>query len=150
MIKNLTVSSANSYKINKKNIHKIVSLLKNELNFTIFALEINFVDNEFILDLNKEYLDHHYYTDIITFNYSGDNVNLDGELFISVDEAKINSKRYDCTLEQELLRLVIHGILHIVGYDDMNAEDKAEMKEIENRLVKKYKYILEESNLIKS
>ncbi|MBI9072159.1 MAG: rRNA maturation RNase YbeY [Melioribacteraceae bacterium] len=136
MIKDLIVSSDNKFRIDKKNIHSIVAFLKNELNFTIFALEINFISNDEILRINKEFLDHHYYTDIITFNYSGENENLEGELFISYDEALENSKKYKCSFNDEIVRLVIHGILHLLGFDDVKEEDKKNMKKQENKFLK--------------
>ena len=136
MIKNLTVNNSRKLKINKKGIHDIISLLKNELKFSIFSLQINIVYSDYILEINKKYLGHNYSTDIITFNYSGKNDNLDGEIFISIDEAFSNSKNYEVTLDNELARLVTHGILHLLGYDDLKPRDKKKMKKEENRLVK--------------
>ncbi len=136
MVKNLTVSSE-KVKVNKSDVHKIVIFLKKELKFTIFALEINFVSNQFLLEINKKYLEHDYYTDIITFNYTGDTKILDGEIFISYEEALKNSKKFNCSFTDELRRLIIHGILHLIGYDDMQESDRKIMKKMENEFVEK-------------
>lgn len=117
------------------------SLIK-ELDFIIESLPINFISSDQIIDINKEYLNHNYSTDIITFNYSGSNKKLDGEIFISVDDAKKNAREFDNSIKEELLRLVIHGILHLLGYDDIKAGDRKKMKELENRLLNTHKITL--------
>lgn len=141
MIKNLSVTSHN-YSINKRKVHNLVSNLKSELGFRIISLTINFIDSETILKINMKYLNHNSSTDIITFNYSGSNSHLDGEIFISVDDADKNSKKYKVPLNEELNRLVIHGMLHLVGYDDNNSKQKKIMKSAENRLTYKNNFAL--------
>lgn len=136
MITNLSVSS--NIKIKKIDVHNLVSKLKKELNFEIDSVSINFISFEEIIMINKTYLNHNYSTDIITFNYSGEYYTLDGEIFISLEDAFANAKKYKASFEDELLRLVIHGFLHLVGYDDKLPEDKKVMKKIENKLVMKY------------
>ena len=135
MIKNLAVNNSEKLKVNKKGIHEIVSLLKKNLKFSVFSLQINIVYSDYLLEINKKYLGHIHNTDIITFNYSGKNDNLDGEIFISIDEALSNSKKYKVTLDNELSRLITHGILHLLGYNDVKPADKRKMKKEENRLV---------------
>ncbi len=143
MVKNLRIfSSYKKYKTNKLLFHKLVSLLTSDLDFIVESLPINFISSDQIITINKEYLNHNYSTDIITFNYSGSNKNLDGEIFISVDDAKINAKVYNNSLKEELARLVIHGILHLIGYDDKKKSDFKKMKELENSLLNKYKITL--------
>jgi probable rRNA maturation factor len=143
VVKNLRIfSSYKKYKTNKLLFHKLVSLLTSDLDFIVESLPINFISSDQIITINKEYLNHNYSTDIITFNYSGSNKNLDGEIFISVDDAKINAKVYNNSLKEELARLVIHGILHLIGYDDKKKSDFKKMKELENSLLNKYKITL--------
>lgn len=142
MIKNLQVLIDKKIKLNKSEIHTLVKQLRDELRFTLIDLPINFVNQETILNINTEYLKHNYTTDIITFNYSGDIENLEGEIFISYLDAVENSKKFKVSIESELARLVIHGILHLVGYDDMNASDKRKMKRLENNLVNKFANIV--------
>ena len=128
--------------VDKRAVHSLVSYLSKELGFIIDSLQINFVSNQQILELNKKYLSHDYSTDIITFEYSRNIKNIDGEIFISVDEALNNSKIYKINLENELRRLVIHGILHLTGYDDKKANDKKIMKRMENRLLSNNNFTL--------
>ena len=132
-MKNLTVSTSKKIKIEKKAIHSLVSKLSKELDFTIQSLNINFIDTDLMIKINTEYLNHKYDTDILTFNYSGDNSNLDGEIFISINEAIKNSVIFDVHLDSEIVRLVIHGILHLLGYDDVKASDRKKMKKEENK-----------------
>ena len=90
-----------------------------ELNFSILSLNINFVSGAEIHRINKEFLNHDFTTDIITFNYTGNKLDFDGEIFISIDDARFNAKKYKVDLQIELARLVIHGILHLMGYNDL-------------------------------
>jgi len=128
--------------IDKKKVHQLVKAITDDLKFNIVNLEINFINSAEIHLLNKKHLNHDYTTDIITFDYSDDFESLDGELFISVDDAKLNAKKYKVTLNEELARLVIHGILHLLGYDDQITTDKIIMKRMENKLLSSYKFIL--------
>ncbi|TSA26975.1 MAG: rRNA maturation RNase YbeY [Ignavibacteriales bacterium] len=136
-MKNLFIYTEKGIKINKRSLHKIVVLLCNELEINVSVLEINFVSSETILGINKKYLNHNYNTDIITFDYSNERNNLDGEIFISIDDALENSKKYHVTLNNEILRLVIHGILHMAGYDDVTLAKRKKMKKVEDVLVQK-------------
>lgn len=138
MVKNLFVTNTTKAKVSKIKIHNLVQKLKSDLNFTIESIQINLISADEIIQINKEYLNHDYSTDIITFNYSGENYTLDGEIFISLDDASYNANKYSVDLLNEILRLVIHGLLHLVGYDDQEIKDKRKMKRIENKLVNKY------------
>ncbi len=138
MIKNLFITNSTKNKLRKSTVHNFISRLKSDLNFEIDSLVINFVTADQIKPINKEYLGHNYSTDIITFNYSGENYTLDGEIFISLDDASLFAKKYNVSLENEILRLIIHGFLHMIGYDDKVEKDKKKMKRLENSLVNKY------------
>jgi len=133
-LKNFSVSTSNKIKVEKRLVHSLVAKLAKELGFTLDSLNINFVDADYLLEINKEYLKHNYHTDIITFNYSGNNDVIEGEIFISITEAIANSLKYDVHLGSEVVRLVVHGILHLVGYDDKESSDKRKMKKEENKL----------------
>ncbi|NNG28020.1 MAG: rRNA maturation RNase YbeY [Ignavibacteriaceae bacterium] len=141
MIKNLQVFSS-SKSINKLLVHKLVGTLKKELNLQIDSLVINFVSETEITELNEKYLDHYYSTDIITFDYSEDCIEIDGEIFISMDDAELNARKYKVHLKNEITRLIIHGILHLLGYDDQQKKDKIIMKRMENDLTNRNKFIL--------
>ncbi|HEX7356508.1 MAG TPA: rRNA maturation RNase YbeY [Ignavibacteriaceae bacterium] len=140
-MKNLKVYSS-LFKISKKNIHSLTSNLAKELNFTISSLEINFISGHKIYEINKKHLKHYYTTDIITFNYSNNSKEIDGEIFISLDDALENSKKFKVSYSEEIVRLVIHGILHLLGYDDQKSSDKKIMKRLENELLYKNKFVL--------
>ncbi|MEN8191802.1 MAG: rRNA maturation RNase YbeY [Bacteroidota bacterium] len=133
-MKNFTVSTPKNIKIDKKIIHSIVSKLKDNLNFKIESVNINFVTSEQMIEINKTYLNHNYDTDIITFNYSGSHTDLDGEIFISVHQAIDNSLIFNVNLDSEIIRLIVHGFLHLLGYDDKKASDKKIMKLEEDKL----------------
>ena len=140
-MKNLHIYSVQN-KIKKSNVHDLIKSLSVELNFLVSNLEINFISGEDIHAMNKSYLKHDYTTDIITFNYSDSLQQIDGEIFISIDDALSNSKKFKVTLSEELVRLVIHGILHLLGYDDQNLTDQKIMKRLENKLLSKNNFIL--------
>ena len=86
-------------------------------------INIIFCSDNFILDINMKYLQHDYFTDVITFDYcEGDK--LSGDLFISVDTVRENAKLYNTDFNEELNRVMVHGILHLIGYDDHSQKDK--------------------------
>lgn len=91
-----------------------------------------FCNDDKILEVNREYLQHDYYTDIITFNYCEGNI-ISSDLFISLDTVKSNSELVGATYEQELHRVIIHGILHLCGIDDKGPGEREIMEAAENR-----------------
>jgi metalloprotein, YbeY family len=91
-----------------------------------------FVDDEKILDVNNEYLGHDYYTDIITFDYDEGDV-LNGDLVISLDTVRSNAELFKKTYEDELHRVIIHGILHLCGINDKGPGEREIMEENENK-----------------
>lgn len=86
-----------------------------------------FCNDAYILDINQRYLEHDYYTDIITFDYCEENI-ISGDLFISLDTVKSNSELLKTTFLQELHRVIIHGVLHLCGYKDKTPEDEKIMR----------------------
>lgn len=140
-MKNLQVFDSQKL-IKKNNIHFFVKKLSHDLCFKLTSLEINFISGDEIHSLNKTHLKHDYTTDIITFNYSSDRELIDGEIFISTDDAKLNAKKYKIHFNEEIARLIIHGILHLLGYDDQITNEKKIMKRMENKLLSTYKFIL--------
>lgn len=90
-----------------------------------------FCSDEKILEVNKEYLQHDYYTDIITFDYTEGNV-ISGDLFISLDTVKSNSEKFGTVYEEELHRTIIHGILHLCGINDKGPGEREVMEKNEN------------------
>ena len=96
--------------------------------------EINFIfcSDNYILDINKKYLNHNYFTDIITFDNCVNNL-ISGDVFISIDTVKKNSKEYKNAFFEELNRVIIHGILHLVGFNDYTEKEQIEMTKQENK-----------------
>ncbi len=91
-----------------------------------------FCSDEKILEVNKEYLQHDYYTDIITFDYCEDNV-ISGDIFISLDTVKSNSEQFNTSYNDELHRTIIHGILHLCGINDKGEGEREIMEAEENK-----------------
>ncbi|MFP4024792.1 MAG: rRNA maturation RNase YbeY [Thiohalospira sp.] len=105
--------------------------------------EINFIftSDKYLLSINKQYLSHNYFTDIITFNYCKDKT-INGDIFISVETVENNSVRFGVTFQEELHRVIIHGILHLLGYDDVNEQQKSLMRKKENEYLDRLKNLL--------
>ena len=96
--------------------------------------EINmvFYNDEQLLTLNKEYLNHDTFTDIITFDYSEESF-LHGDICISIERVKENAHTFNCTFEEELRRVMVHGVLHLCGYKDKKSTDKHVIKQKEEQ-----------------
>ena len=90
-----------------------------------------FCNDEKILEINKQYLDHDYYTDIITFDYT-ENSKIGGDIFISVDTVRSNSEEFNTNYDEELHRVIIHGILHLCGINDKDPGERENMTRCEN------------------
>ena len=109
----------------------IEAVLSNE-NRTLGEINYIFCSDEYLLNINKQYLKHDYYTDVISFDYSEDDI-ISGDIFISVDTVKDNAKEYDVEFEKELARVMVHGVLHFIGYKDKTDEDAKQMRQKENQ-----------------
>lgn len=142
MVKGISVAAGDKIWINKHVIHHVAKHIKDYLEINYEELQFNFVSREFLLTLNKKHLKHHHNTDVITFDYSEDKKNLEGEIYISVDDAKENAIEFKCDFQEELLRLMIHGVLHLCGYKDKDKKDQELMKQIEDKMVIKIKPVL--------
>lgn len=108
----------------------VKALVKQELR-EIGDITFVFCDDNYLHKINLEFLDHDTYTDIITFDYSVGN-ELISEIYISTDRVEENAKKYSQTFENEIHRVMIHGVLHLCGYKDKLAEDKQIMRDKEN------------------
>ena len=97
-------------------------------------INIIFCSDPYLLDINLQYLGHDYYTDIITFDYSEKPV-VSGDLFISIDSVRENAAFYGASFDEELHRVIVHGLLHLIGYDDHTEADQAELRSMENKSI---------------
>ncbi|MBQ0147372.1 MAG: rRNA maturation RNase YbeY [Flavobacteriaceae bacterium] len=98
---------------------------------SIEELNYIFCDDEYLLEINRQYLDHDYYTDVIGFDNSEDDV-LTGDIFISIERISDNAEQNNVSFENELARVMIHGILHFAGYPDKGEDEKRIMTEKED------------------
>lgn len=98
---------------------------------TLGDINIIFCSDNYILDINQKFLQHDYFTDIITFDYC-EGERLNGDLFISVDSVRENAVEYGEEFDRELARVMVHGILHLIGYDDHTAKDQKLMRSKED------------------
>jgi rRNA maturation RNase YbeY len=105
----------------------IIKAADNE-GFKLGRVNYILTNDHILLQLNKEYLRHHTLTDIITFDLSEKEGVITGDIYISVDRARENAREYKVTLFEELKRLMIHGVLHLMGYRDKTAEEKVQMR----------------------
>lgn len=101
--------------------------------------DINYIfcDDEYILEINKQYLDHDYYTDIISFDYSVGN-ELHGDIFVSVERVRENAMEFEVTFDEELKRVLVHGVLHYCGYKDKTEEEELLMRSKEDEKIKMF------------
>lgn len=119
-----------------EDVKSLIPDIFKEYKFEIQYLNIILLSDEELLDINKEFLEHDYYTDIITFNYADKPENIEGELYISVDRVKENASVEGVEFFTELKRVFIHGVLHLVGFKDDTPEAKKEMQSFENKYLK--------------
>lgn len=112
-------------------VRKLIKNLLNKEGKKLGEINITFTSNSKILEINKKFLNHNYFTDIITFNNCVRNV-ISGDLLISIDQVAINAKRLKIESEKEMLRVILHGILHLIGYNDSNEEEIRIMRKKED------------------
>lgn len=103
--------------------------------FNLGELCYVFCDDNYIININKQYLSHDYYTDIITFDYTDKSI-VSGDLFISLDTVLSNSKKYKQDYTEELFRVIIHGVLHLCGINDKSEDEAVEMRDAEDKALK--------------
>ena len=105
--------------------------------FSVGQIDYIFCSDEYLLELNKEYLNHDTFTDIITFDYTDGKI-ISGDIFISTDRVEDNARRFDVEFLNELRRVMSHGILHLAGFGDMSIEEKKIMREKEEEKIKMF------------
>ena len=121
--------------VNTNRISSWLSSCIDDLGYKLGELSIIFCSDEYLIDINKKHLNHNYYTDIITFNYNIEK-NLNGDLFISVDRVKDNASAFNENFNMELFRVIIHGVLHLCGFNDKTTKEQKEMRQKENHYLR--------------
>ena len=112
---------------NKLKIKKWLTQIIINHDFKLSELNFIFCSDEYLLKINIEYLDHNTLTDIITFDNSEDEKTIEGDIFISIDRVKENAETFKVSFENELLRVLSHGTLHLLGFKDKSPKDKKQM-----------------------
>ena len=119
-------------KINRTELNRWIKQVIGNHGASLKFLNIVLCSDKYLLKLNKEYLGHDTFTDIITFHYQEKESPVEGELFISLDRVKDNAAELGLDLKNELDRVIIHGVLHLLGFDDTTPELREEMRRIED------------------
>lgn len=125
------------FKIDRKQITENIRTIIELEGFVFGNLSLIFCSDIYLLEMNKKYLAHDYFTDIITFNYGNDK-EVSGDLFISIDRIKENAILFNQSFDNELNRVIFHGVLHLIGYDDKDETAVKVMKEKENYYLLKF------------
>jgi len=122
-------------KIRKRDTSAWIKKVAATYNRKVGDIGYLFCDDEKILEVNREYLQHDYYTDIITFDYDEDDI-ISGDLVISLDTVRSNAELFNKTYEEELYRVIIHGILHLCGINDKGPGEREIMEAAEDKALK--------------
>ena len=122
---------------NKEIFTRWLISVANDEGFLIDTLVFLFVDDKEILEMNKKFLKHDYYTDVITFGDLNEK-KISGDIAISIERVLDNSKTYGVEFEDELKRVMVHGLLHIMGYNDKASDDKSVMSQKEKKAIKMF------------
>jgi rRNA maturation RNase YbeY len=115
----------------------IAALFKREKK-QLATIQYVFCSDDYLLNINRQYLDHNYYTDIISFDLSEPNHPITAEIYISVGRIRENARQFGETLSRELHRVIFHGALHLCGYKDKSKKEKAEMRKKEDNYLALY------------
>ncbi|WP_126972172.1 rRNA maturation RNase YbeY [Gynurincola endophyticus] len=124
---------------NKTALKNFLQQLFEQENKSLHQLTYIFCDDDYLLEINKNHLQHDYYTDIITFDLSeNDEDGTIGELYLSIDRIRDNAKQMNQPLERELHRVIFHGALHLCGYKDKTDKEEKLMREMEDKYLNQY------------
>lgn len=120
--------------VEKSHFQRLLTLIEEHEGVTFSDIEVVFVDEEEILRINNEYLNHDYVTDIITFHYNEDNLeDIEGTLYCCASRIVEQSNEFDSSTKNEYLRVFAHGLIHLAGYNDKTEEEKLNMTSLENK-----------------
>jgi len=123
---------------NTANLKHFIELIFKKETQTLHSINYIFCSDKVILEINKKYLNHDFYTDVITFDLSPDNKAISAEVYISIERIRENAKQLGVSKKSELHRVLFHAALHLCGYNDKKKKDKEIMRKRENELLAKY------------
>ena len=132
---NLSISQTqDNYQYHSKAIKDLCTLVLNDTSYESISIEIIFCDDDHLSKLKMKYFNEDVLTDVLAFPIKNDTV-LESEIYISYDRALANSKEFDVSLNNEIVRLIVHGLLHLLGYRDDNTESKKIMFDKQESIV---------------
>lgn len=127
--------------ITKRNIVQLIQVIVKRLALDMQSCQIIFVDDDTLRTMHEDYLNDPDFTDVMTFNLGEDKI--EGEIYISYDRVKENAKKFQVSIAKEIYRNIVHGLLHLKGYNDKNEIEKSKMKVKEESLLKEMVTLLE-------
>ena len=132
-----TTDSIEMPALDERKVNRWIRAVAADYGFAVGKINYIFCSDERELAVNREFLGHDYYTDVITFDYSTPST-LNGDIFISLDTVRSNAEMVGTSFENELLRILIHGVLHLTGQGDKPPETKIEMTAKEEKALRKW------------
>jgi probable rRNA maturation factor len=120
-------------------VNKWLNNIVKHYNKSVNYVNYIFCNDIYLLNLNKKYLNHDTMTDIITFQYNEQSNNIESDIFISIERVKENATKFGVAFEEEILRVMVHGLLHIFGYNDKSQEDRNNMRTLETKWISTYR-----------
>ncbi len=133
----IDIEVTNDYNSNlsydRKSIKYLFEQVFNKENIHSAKLSLILSDRKYLNELKKEYFGLDYFTDVIAFNLNEKNENINGEIYVSIDDVILNSKQFNESINQEFKRIIIHGLLHVIGYNDDTDKNKNNMTKLENK-----------------
>lgn len=123
----------------RKKIRQTINQISQKEGYIISQISYIFMTDEELNEINQSHLQHDDYTDIITFDLSDTEANIDGEIYISIERVQENANTYNTTFEKELVRVVCHGVLHLMGYKDKTENDAKKMRVAEENSIDIFK-----------
>jgi len=137
MILDVIHNYTDKYKFDNNLINTLITSTINSEGRKINSINLILTDDEFLRKMKKKYFKQDVYTDVISFNLEGPNENIEGEIYISMDRIIENAKLLKSSIDMELKRIMIHGILHLIGYKDQTNSQKENMTKLENKYLAK-------------
>lgn len=131
---NLFVNHPRAPKLERGRLATLVRRIVEDEKRKADNINIVLVDDGYLLEVNRKFLKHDYKTDVISFDL-GEDKSIDGEVYVSVDRALVQARRYEVTLDAEIIRLIVHGILHLTGWEDKTRSEKLRMRKRENSFI---------------